>query len=77
MVLKIGTSCAYNGFGNTFLWIIKIITDMFTDLYDFAPSTWIDVLRDKSVLQKELNQNFIPKFVNEKKSIVMAYFMKS
>ena len=77
MVLKIGTSCAYNGVGNTFLWIIKIITDMFTDLYDFAPSTWIDVLRDKSVLQKELNQNFIPKFVNEKKSIVMAYFMKS
>ena len=50
---------------------------MFTDLYDFSPSTWIDVLRDKSVLQEELNQNFIPKFVNEKKSIVMAYFMKS
>jgi hypothetical protein len=50
---------------------------MFTDLYDFAPSTWIDVFHNKAVLQQELNQNFIPKFVNEKKSIVMAYFMKS
>lgn len=75
-ILKIGTSCVYNGFRHTSLWIIKIITDMFTDLYDFAPSTWIDILYDRSVLYNELNQNFIPMFMNKKKNIIMAYFIK-
>jgi hypothetical protein len=60
--LKVATACVYIGIWKTMLWLIKIVTDPFTDIADFGPSTWLDFFTDTKVRNLTLDENFRPKF---------------
>jgi len=79
MCLKISQSASQIGVKNTVLWIIKIITDMITDLDDMGPNTFIDCFTDPKVLKRELDVNFNKHYINNDgtidiQKIIMAYF---
>jgi len=79
MCLKIADSSSQIGVNNTMLWIIKIITDMVTDLDDMGPSTFIDFFTDENVRKEHLNENFIPKYLDSSGNvnilkIITSYF---
>ena len=67
MCIKIASSTSQIGVEKTILWIIKIITDMVTDLDDMGPKSFIDFFTDEKVHYKTLNENFIPKYMNDGK----------
>jgi acetylornithine/succinyldiaminopimelate/putrescine aminotransferase len=67
MCIKIASSSSQIGVEKTILWIIKIITDMVTDLDDIGPKSFIDFFTDENVRYKTLNENFIPKYMKDGK----------
>ena len=77
MSLKIANSSSQIGVEKTILWIIKIITDMVTDLDDMGPKTFMDFFTEDKVRHITLNENFIPKYIKDGKldlsKIVKSY----
>jgi glutamate-1-semialdehyde 2,1-aminomutase len=65
MCIKIANSSSQIGLEKTILWIIKIITDMVTDLDDMGPKSFIDFFTDDNIRYKTLNENFIPKYMKD------------
>jgi acetylornithine/succinyldiaminopimelate/putrescine aminotransferase len=77
MCLKIANSSSQIGVEKTILWIIKIITDIITDLDDMGPKQFMDFFTDDKVRYETLNEIFIPKYMKDGKldllKIIQSY----
>ena len=63
MCLKVASSCSQIGVQSTLCWLVKIVTDMLTDLADMGPAKFIDFFTDKEIRERTLNENFVPKYM--------------
>ena len=63
MCLKVASSCSQIGVQSTLCWLVKIVTDMLTDLADMGPAKFIDFFTDKEIRERTLNENIVPKYM--------------